>query len=384
MKRNALSFLIHFTLLLAGLALALCLTACSEPTAPEPTPTQEPFHTDENTDGVCDGCKETLDYLYDEESRTYTVYTAEGLYVWSNVESGFITASLTLAKDITLPAEMKYDLDGDGVCESNWQPKIFEGTIDGNHHTISNLVIHSSGNEIGFIGSLRVGSIIQNLHLTNVSIEGAANVGGLAGYSPKNTVITGCTASGFITGISSHTGGIVGHLYGGTASGCKNDATVVGDNSTGGICGTLSAGGKIVACYNIGNIKSNGLAYGTMTGGIVAQVDTASVKACYSTGIIQPGAGTNPMMGGIAGYGINGTFIVNFWNTPEAGHPVYGIDAPKTNENAAFVDGSTVTWASAAEQMNSALTQGLHSWKYVVNTGADSAAHPLTLEPVAS
>lgn len=55
-----------------------------------------------------------LDFEYDETTKTYTVYTAKGLYAWAKAANVDLETNCVLAADIVLekPAE----------GQSNWQP----------------------------------------------------------------------------------------------------------------------------------------------------------------------------------------------------------------------------------------------------------------------
>lgn len=64
-------------------------------------------------------------------------------------------------------------------------------------------------------------------------------------------------------------GGIVGTMYGGTVSGCINDADIAGSTDLGGIAGYVDRGGVIENCYNRGNIVFTGFFAGGLVGFLV-------------------------------------------------------------------------------------------------------------------
>lgn len=325
-------------------------------------------HVDENLDGVCDNCPTKPDYLYNEETKTYTVYTAKGLYAWAQK-----WGNLILAKDIVMPEEMTVDLDGDGVNESNWKPLTgFTLAVDGKGHKISNLVIRSTSSNVGFIGHLTAGGSVRNLQLADVSIEGYVTVGGITGAA-SGVTIENCSVSGTISARQSNVGGIVGSGSSITMTACRNDAEVSGSGMCGGIVGQYN-GGVITACINTGDIRPFGDIYGATGGGVVGTGFSGTIRACYSIGKVETGKGTNPMSGGIVGSGNGTVLLANYWSTPEEGTPEFGCGNPKSNENAQKAE----NWDSARNAMNTILANAEILWHYASVVDDDC---PLALLP---
>jgi len=122
------------------------------------------------------------------------------------------------------------DLD---LADENWVPFSFSGTLDGNGHTIYNLLLQNTGSEkkncidrdgvkyaAEFSGLF---SIAENAEIRNLQLKGLTAsfetgeelfVGGIVGYM-ENTEITGCYVEGRlrITSKASHAGigGLVGY-----------------------------------------------------------------------------------------------------------------------------------------------------------------------------
>ncbi len=133
-----------------------------------------------------------------------------------------------------------------------------------------------------------------------------SQIGGIAGYSDVNTLITDCRNTGDISG-KNEVGGIVGKYYmmldvhgTGSVSGCYNSGNVTGaENNVGGIVGEASV--NITDCHNSGNICGK-----TSVGGIQGQgtVDLDGepyyVTDCSNLGAV---TGTGSDVGGISGYG---------------------------------------------------------------------------------
>lgn len=264
----------------------------------------------------------TLNYDpgYTEVSEgNYTVDNEKGLRNLAklvNSNGGKTLINITLTGDITLT--------GEWTPMGNYENR-YTGTFDGNGHTITGLTVNQKerGN-VGLIGYLGSGGKVQNLTLENVNLNGNLYVGGVVGYSNNGTVTT-CTASGSING-KEYVGGIVGSNYLGTVTACYNtSSTVNGSYLVGGVVGQNNKG-IVTACYN-----ASGSIYGEGTvGGVVGDNYTSTVTACYWSNY--------------AGYGIgNGTG-----------------DATK-------VDGTTVTWQTAVDAMNAALSG--KGWQYELKDG---------------
>ena len=110
-----------------------------------------------------------------------------------------------MAQNPTLAYELTADIDMGG---EEWTPiTYFSGSLEGNGHTISNCVINESVADvitpseynIGFFGSTTHASVINDVHLRNITVnadENAKFIGVLLGTS-RGTV-TGCTVTGGI------------------------------------------------------------------------------------------------------------------------------------------------------------------------------------------
>ena len=177
----------------------------------------------------------SLPYVIDEATKTYTVYTPQGLLAWAN--GYYYNYNCTLAADI--------DMSG-----QTW-PMIgsFDRTFDGAGHTISNLTC-SSTKDAGFLLDL-YGGTVKNLLLVNATISGYGNVGGIVGRLLNGTVIacavSGCKVSGNmdIGGIAGVSDGTVTACY---AASCSVTATESFDGQIAGI-----VNGSINACYYDGD-----------------------------------------------------------------------------------------------------------------------------------
>lgn len=247
-------------------------------------------------------------YIYDEATNTYTVYTAKGLYAWSEkVRDIFATGvfnyeihayeyeedfpNLTLAADITLTGENNWTPIGgkgeDGLL-------YYIGTINGGGHTITGLHINNESNYQGFIGGLDKGGTVKNLtfadaHMTAGKYSGIV-VGGSSGTIENCQVI-----SGSLTTTGGYAGGIVGS-NGGMVKNCTNAATitvaqgVTGIYNFGGIVG--SNNGTVMGCINTGAISPGN----SNTGGVVGS-NNRVVVACSNKEAVTGSSKTGGIVG---------------------------------------------------------------------------------------
>ena len=194
----------------------------------------------------------------DEATKTYTVYTAEGLLAWAQNADSY---NCTLAADI--------DMSG----QTSW-PRIinYSGTFDGAGHIISNLSISSSGVGTGLIGML-AGGTVKNLLLKDATVNSSSvNTGGIVGAMQSGTVtacaVSGCTVSGLAS-----VGGIAGQLIpfpGNSASvtACYAASCTVTEEGTSRPTPGQIAGknfGSVTACYYDGTGEGIGSGPGTAT-----------------------------------------------------------------------------------------------------------------------
>lgn len=140
----------------------------------------------------------------------------------------------------------------------------FDGTFDGNGHTIYNLNASASGSTYATAGLF--GSItgeVKNLNLEHGKVNSTHYAGAIVGYSSANVgmEISGCTVSDFtivsvpeLIGGSydngDKVGGIIGYMDGGDkVTGCTvKDTSVKGYRDIGGIAGYCNGGGPISGC----------------------------------------------------------------------------------------------------------------------------------------
>ncbi|MBQ8010743.1 MAG: hypothetical protein IJ265_04240, partial [Oscillospiraceae bacterium] len=144
------------------------------------------------------------------------------------------------------PIGYHYDLNQDGMAESNF----YNGTFDGQGHTISGLYFdNEKQHSVGLFGQTSSNAKIQNVAVADSYIKAYNDVGGVCG-SNHGSMITNCMNSGTVTaaGTYAYVGGVCGLLYNGKVVNCMSSGNVEDADYAGGVCGK-NDGGTITNCY---------------------------------------------------------------------------------------------------------------------------------------
>ena len=292
-----------------------------------------------------EGAAEDLGYNYDTTTKTYTVYNADGLLAWNEAAQKDQSINCTLSADINMAGKEWTPI---GTDENN----SYNGTFDGNGKTITGLTVNQSEkNYAGLFGCLGSDGKVQNLTLENVHISGAFYVGSVVGTNFGT--VSGCTASGNITGTESCIGGVVGQNKG-TVTGSTVSGNISSNQYTGGVVGENF--GTVSACYHATGDVTGNINY---VGGVVGWNYYGTVTACYHVnGNV---TATYKWVGSVAGYnGGVGSVTACYWNDS----PDPGIGYDNGSGQATKVDGTDVTWADAVDAMNTALQSAGSEWRY--------------------
>ena len=299
-----------------------------------------------------------LGYIYDSNTKTYTVYNADGLLAWNEAAQKDRSINCTLTADI--------DLTG-----KDWTPigtnfyNSYTGTFDGGGHTIKGLTVTTNDQYVGLFGRLGKAGTVKNVVMEGVQITSNHSLGyagGVAGFSWGGT-IENCSVSGSVSGTVS-VGGVVGIQWEASITGCSSSATVKGMVQVGGVAGETNLGATMAACYATGNVTIEiDPIDNILGGGLVGFNAGSSVLACYATGnVTSTGSSTgNVHIGGFLG-GNYTTVTACYWkNNHEQGigYNKEGIAPEATN-----VDGTGVTWQDAVDAMNTALQNAGSEWRY--------------------
>ena len=299
-----------------------------------------------------------LGYIYDSNTKTYTVYNADGLLAWNEAAQKDRSINCTLTADI--------DLTG-----KDWSPigtnfyNSYTGTFDGGGHTIMGLTVTTNDQYVGLFGRLGKAGTVKNVVMDGIQItcnHRLGYAGGVAGFSWGGT-IENCSVSGSVSGTIC-AGGVVGIQWEASITGCSSSATVKGMVQVGGVAGETNSGATIAACYATGNVTIEiDPINNILGGGLVGFNAGSSVLACYATGnVTSTGSSTgNVYIGGFLG-GNYTTVTACYWkNNHEQGigYNKEGIAPEATN-----VDGTSVTWQNAVDAMNTALQNKGSEWRY--------------------
>ena len=299
-----------------------------------------------------------LGYIYDSNTKTYTVYNADGLLAWNEAAQKDRSINCTLTADI--------DLTG-----KDWSPigtnfyNSYTGTFDGGGHTIMGLTVTTNDQYVGLFGRLGKAGTVKNVVMDGIQItcnHRLGYAGGVAGFSWGGT-IENCSVSGSVSGTIC-AGGVVGIQWEASITGCSSSATVKGMVQVGGVAGETNSGATMAACYATGNVTIEiDPIDNILGGGLVGFNAGSSVLACYATGnVTSTGSSTgNVYIGGFLG-GNYTTVTACYWkNNHEQGigYNKEGIAPEATN-----VDGTSVTWQNAVDAMNTALQNKGSEWRY--------------------
>ena len=186
------------------------------------------------------GEAEDLGYIYDSNTKTYTVYNANGLLAWNKAIQKDESINCTLTADIDLTGREWTRLD-------TWPG--YSGVFNGQGHRITGL--NFSAASFGLFYFLNVSGVIKNLQLIDVNLDGSS--GGAAGMVDRNHgQIIACSVTGKIS------------AYGRT-------------------CGiAYSNYGDITACWFNGTLKEN-------ESGAIVRYNYAFVTSCYWGGNVGQG-----------------------------------------------------------------------------------------------
>ena len=299
-----------------------------------------------------------LGYIYDSNTKTYTVYNADGLLAWNEAAQKDRSINCTLTADI--------DLTG-----KDWSPigtnfyNSYTGTFDGGGHTIMGLTVTTNDQYVGLFGRLGKAGTVKNVVMDGIQItsnHSLGHAGGVAGFSWGGT-IENCSVSGSVSGTVS-VGGVVGIQWEASITGCSSSATVKGMVQVGGVAGETNSGATMAACYATGNVTIEiDPIDNILGGGLVGFNAGSSVLACYATGnVTSTGSSTgNVHIGGFLGDNYT-TVTACYWkNNHEQG---IGYNKEGFAPEATKVDGTNVTWQKAVDAMNTALQKAGSEWRY--------------------
>ena len=307
---------------------------------------------------------EDLIYMRDQVNSGGTILLSEP--VDDVVTADAITAHYMLTDDIvlgywqdknnndTVDIGEIYDSETGGTAytDLNWIPignatYPFQGTFDGNGHTVSGIYIYITSDQQGLFGSVQ-GGTIENLGVKNSYIRGQSYVGGIVG--DNSGTIQNCYTAGNISA-SDNVGGIAGNNSGNIQY-CYNIGFFQGLFYVGGIAGNNS--GTIRFCYNSGRAIGRRDYIGGIAGNNTSGY--AFIEYCYNAGsIYRSASGYN--VGSVTGYNDSGTVTGCYYdrqisplggiNKEDTEGAVGKLTCEMTSGNPTTSDGAFLGWSSS-------------------------------------
>ncbi len=177
------------------------------------------------------GAAEDLGYIYDNTTKTYTVYNADGLLAWNEAAQSDLSLNCTLTEDINMTGK-------------EWTPignsfQTYNGTFDGQGYSITGL------NASSLFGGIGESATVKNLQLVDVELYESS--GGTAGIVTNNYgQVIACSVTGNINAFS--TVGGIANANQGSITACWFAGTLR-KNESGGIVNYNFSIGSITACY---------------------------------------------------------------------------------------------------------------------------------------
>ena len=231
-----------------------------------------------------------------EADGAYHISTAAelaGLAQLVNEGNTFDGNTIKLTQDITLNENVlteSGELSDDGSNFKQWTAigtldESFQGSFDGQNHTISGIYINNNSDYQGLFGYVDgEGATIQNLSVTDSYIKARNYVGGIVGFNYSYSEVSNCSNNGAVTGSDdARVGGIVGFNYSySEVSNCSNSGTVTGgdDAEVGGIVGYNY--GMVSNCYYLEKEGLQGVGGGSGTAPSDDEMKKTSVE--YASG----------------------------------------------------------------------------------------------------
>lgn len=238
-------------------------------------------------------------------------------------------------------------IDLDAAATSTWNAGAgfapidgFNGTFAGLGHTIDSLVINRpSESTVGLFGL--TAATLRDLTLSNVSITGAATVGGLVARLSSNAAsLTNTHVTGQVSAQGDRVGGLVGWSDQGVVSQSSSTATVSGASEVGGLIGRNRAA-SVTDAYATGAVTGTGSAIGGLIG---STVQGTTLTNAYASGRV---TGTGGLVGNVDGDGA--TVTNSYWDMDSTGQATSaagtGIDSTNARTQATYAGFDfTDTW----------------------------------------
>ena len=300
-----------------------------------------------------------------------------------NSEKGYKGTTVFLDNDIAFSGQLFTPIGTDS--------RYFQGTFDGQGHTISNLTVNLRTQYVGLFGCTK-GATIRNVvmdsscSVTSVFSTSFAYVGGAVGGCSSDESIcklesivslANASFSGDIKSGNLFLGGVIGRLvvqsYDVFVTNCANYGLVTHSGKNvgsyahiGGIAGSLYCifhlNAHIQNCLNFGTISHSGTTYRDLyIGGILGWYSfegTDKIENCVSAGkVVTLTRGNNTFIGGVVGYvNVGSANVTHCYWTGDMGncHAFGGANKEHTNSSNYAHDSTQVEFnKTVIESLNS-------------------------------
>lgn len=260
-----------------------------------------------------------------------------------------------------------------------WIPiKSFNGTFDGQGHTVSGLNITYSTDNMGLFGTAQ--GEIRNLYVEgNIQISNnVSNAGGVAAHFSDGNIVnvfSSVNISNTSNTSASHVGGVVGEAYGNASvERCMYTGNIDLKNSTdciGGVVGYAHENSTIKNCANGGTVTSD--ADGAYIGGILGYIndrDFGGIYNSYNYGTVSC-AGNQQNAGAIVGVDKTGITVDN----------CYYLDTSCQNGGkGTAADEKAFSSGQVAFDLNKGVTDGTQSWYQNIDNGLEPDPYPVLIK----
>ncbi len=136
-----------------------------------------------------------------------------------------------------------------------------------------NISLTSNDKENGGLFGLIERSILKNVHVTDVTVNGSGRTGVIAGYANQCSRIENCSSNGTVSGDGNAVGAFMGQIDNSTAINCYSTGSISGRLDVGGFTG-WAENSLIENCFNAATVipKSS-----NQIGGFIGQVRSGTV-----------------------------------------------------------------------------------------------------------
>jgi filamentous hemagglutinin family protein len=243
----------------------------------------------------------------------------------------------------------------------------FNGSLDGQGHTIGNLTIdRGTASEVGLFGQAGNASVIRNVGLLGGSITGYDAVGSLVGDSRGS--VSNAYAAGTVVSGGANVGGLVGLLNGGSISDAYAAANVTGANDVGGLVG-YSTGSSISGSYAAGTVAGSGV----NAGGLVGRSNGSNISEAYATANVTGVDGVGGLVGYSTGSNIGNAYATGAVSGANAVGGLLGIETGGIIHDAHATGAVTASGNDAGGLVG--INNGTISGAYATNTVTSSGAN---------